>query len=136
MVNISFKEIGGKSMIKIFFKGKSCKISSVVSIHFSGVESGVAIGDTFPVPPCFEDRTNAKLESQYLWILIGIKTNKPNLCTFFNHYWIRLLPSVGMVKKTQPKSLRKGLFLGSWFMALKNTQKLSKIDKIMCKCVD
>ena len=50
---------------------------------FSGVESGVALGDTFPVPPCFEDRTNAKLESQDLWILIGIKfSNKPNMCSW------------------------------------------------------
>ena len=24
-----------------------------------GVQSGVAMGDTYPVPPCFEDRTTA-----------------------------------------------------------------------------
>ena len=29
----------------------------------SGVASGVALGDTFPVPPCFEDRTNYKPEN-------------------------------------------------------------------------
>jgi len=32
----------------------------------TGVASGVAIGDTSPVPPCFEDRTNTKLESRDL----------------------------------------------------------------------
>ena len=24
----------------------------------TGVETGIALGDTFPVPPCFEDRTD------------------------------------------------------------------------------
>ena len=32
----------------------------------SGVASGVALGDTFPVPPCFEDRTNYKLKTDIL----------------------------------------------------------------------
>ena len=31
----------------------------------SGVASGVALGDTSPVPPCFEDRTNYKPENWY-----------------------------------------------------------------------
>lgn len=32
----------------------------------TGVASGVALGDTFPVPPCFEDKTNAKHGNQDL----------------------------------------------------------------------
>ena len=43
----------------IFFRKSSLKNSIC-----SGVASGVAIGDTSPVPPCFEDRTNTKLESR------------------------------------------------------------------------
>ena len=34
--------------------------------RFPGVASGVALGDTFPVPPCFEDKTNAKHGNQDL----------------------------------------------------------------------